>query len=162
MYGETVKYSDICFDQSYVIYRRFKNRKSVCRLKSSVYLIDTTFEILLEFMLYIHIPICNICMYMYVCICICLAQKKLLKWLRNKCKIKNVFLIILENNRTLLQQKFTSLYGINKPLPQSVWLFNSTWLFLTLASRRVSIILFFSYTSVNLFCNCSQKSIKYM
>ena len=120
MYGETVKYSDICFDQSYVIYRRFKNRKSVCRLKSSVYLIDTTFEILLEFMLYIHIPICNICMYMYVCICICLAQKKLLKWLRNKCKIKNVFLIILENNRTLLQQKFTSLYGINKPLPQSV------------------------------------------
>ena len=65
MYGEIFKYSDICFDRSYVTYRRFKNRKSVCRLKSSVYLIDTTFEILLEFILYIHIHIC-IYMYMYM------------------------------------------------------------------------------------------------
>ena len=30
-------------------------------------------------------------------------KKKPPKWLRNLCKTKNAFLIILENNRTLLQ-----------------------------------------------------------
>ena len=62
--------------------------------------------------MYMHVYIYIICIYImyiylsiYIYIHVYMHRRKLPKWLRNICK-KNVFFIILENNRTLLRGRY--------------------------------------------------------
>ena len=62
--------------------------------------------------MYMHVYIYNmhiyniyIFIYIYIYIHVYMHRRKLPKWLRNICK-KNVFFIILENNRTLLRGRY--------------------------------------------------------
>ena len=53
-----------------------------------------------------HIYNVYIFIYIYIYIHVYMHRRKLPKWLRNICKKKNVFFIILENNRTLLRGRY--------------------------------------------------------